>query len=309
MNEAKRNSAQIPPQDDGVFDLAPAPSLPPPPKMSFENGFPVSESVGRAVLQRDVPCGNCGYNLRGLPRNGRCPECGRNIKDSLYRDDRLELCQIEWVRTLCWGLWILLAGLLIFGVAGAAVIAREDQIAMLAIPAAALMATGLWLITTREAAENEPMQPIWPLRILARRGLLLGVVLIGGTFCLITLSGYHVFWQVLAKIMMGITLLCLAMTTFSAGFYLQDIARRVPDDKLSRWFLNITWGIGGSFLVTGCSLVLATVTGQWVLFFTTPVLLASVPLYLLATLAVLALAKNVIAVIQTHPNKMIDNQE
>jgi hypothetical protein len=28
----------------------------------------------------DWPCGMCGYNLRGLARGGRCPECGTGVE-------------------------------------------------------------------------------------------------------------------------------------------------------------------------------------------------------------------------------------
>src|SRR5436190_16799897 len=29
-----------------------------------------------ADVDQDRPCGNCGYNLRGLPPRQACPECG-----------------------------------------------------------------------------------------------------------------------------------------------------------------------------------------------------------------------------------------
>jgi len=32
-----------------------------------------------APIERDLPCENCGYNLRGLSMGGRCPECGDPI--------------------------------------------------------------------------------------------------------------------------------------------------------------------------------------------------------------------------------------
>jgi hypothetical protein len=31
----------------------------------------------------DLPCRACGYNLRGLPTSGRCPECGTDVSDSI----------------------------------------------------------------------------------------------------------------------------------------------------------------------------------------------------------------------------------
>jgi hypothetical protein len=34
-------------------------------------------------LTGDVPCGRCSYNLRGLSRTGRCPECGMQVAESI----------------------------------------------------------------------------------------------------------------------------------------------------------------------------------------------------------------------------------
>jgi len=35
----------------------------------------------------DISCLNCGYNLRGLKPQSRCPECGLNVGDSLARHE------------------------------------------------------------------------------------------------------------------------------------------------------------------------------------------------------------------------------
>ena len=34
-------------------------------------------------IEDDLPCATCGYNLRTLPRKGRCPECGQDVRDSV----------------------------------------------------------------------------------------------------------------------------------------------------------------------------------------------------------------------------------
>jgi hypothetical protein len=39
------------------------------------------------VLDRDVACASCKYNLRGLPLDGKCPECGGSIADSIEADE------------------------------------------------------------------------------------------------------------------------------------------------------------------------------------------------------------------------------
>jgi hypothetical protein len=44
----------------------------------------VDETPTRIVeLRRDVACSACGYNLRGLAVQGRCPECGQEVSVSL----------------------------------------------------------------------------------------------------------------------------------------------------------------------------------------------------------------------------------
>jgi hypothetical protein len=34
-------------------------------------------------IDQDRPCGQCGYNLRGLRPEGRCPECGTDVATTL----------------------------------------------------------------------------------------------------------------------------------------------------------------------------------------------------------------------------------
>jgi len=72
----------------GSYDRAP-PDLP-----SVE--VPDSTVVGETV-QTDVPCHACGYNLRGLSPDGRCPECGRALDETLIAYDRARAAA-AWAR-------------------------------------------------------------------------------------------------------------------------------------------------------------------------------------------------------------------
>lgn len=38
-----------------------------------------------SLLDRDLSCCRCGYSLRGLAREGNCPECGQSVWDSLQQ--------------------------------------------------------------------------------------------------------------------------------------------------------------------------------------------------------------------------------
>jgi hypothetical protein len=49
--------------------------------------------VGSAstLIDADVTCARCGYNLRTLPQDGKCPECGGSVADSLGAQRRRAL--------------------------------------------------------------------------------------------------------------------------------------------------------------------------------------------------------------------------
>jgi hypothetical protein len=66
------------------------------------------------TIDSDRLCGNCGYNLRGLPYNGKCPECGRPISARGRRgfkrfSDNLTDAPMFYLRTLAIGTWMLAA--------------------------------------------------------------------------------------------------------------------------------------------------------------------------------------------------------
>jgi hypothetical protein len=41
------------------------------------------DAAGTSQIAHDLACGGCGYNLRGLSREGQCPECGRPVGESV----------------------------------------------------------------------------------------------------------------------------------------------------------------------------------------------------------------------------------
>jgi hypothetical protein len=54
-----------------------------------------------AVITRDAPCAQCGYNLRTLPVSGKCPECGLPIMDTYARISRPGFMSFD-IRTLAY---------------------------------------------------------------------------------------------------------------------------------------------------------------------------------------------------------------
>ena len=68
------------------------------------------DDAGRLV--RDTRCLNCGYNLRGLSPDGRCPECGYAVELSV-NGDSLDYCNPAWVESLAKGTGWLIAGLFV----------------------------------------------------------------------------------------------------------------------------------------------------------------------------------------------------
>lgn len=66
----------------------------------------------------NIACRSCGYNLRGVDREGLCPECGTSVEWSL-RGFQLRFADRRWLKKLCRGSQLVVTSMtLLFEVGG-----------------------------------------------------------------------------------------------------------------------------------------------------------------------------------------------
>ena len=206
-----------------------------------------------SVVATDTPCRKCGYNLRGLSTDGRCPECGTPVGYS-FHGDLLRFCDPNWVETLykgaksfIIGVVVIILGSIVVGLMGAATGS-----------AAAGRATG-W---TRRAGRMGPhrarvvahdrarpqrpgRRPVRHLAKIIRFALIVGVVqqlLNLLTKMLGPESSITIGLQVLALVA-GI----IGVVGFAHLTYLKKLAMRIPDPvrtaELPTCALPISYGL------------------------------------------------------------------
>jgi hypothetical protein len=129
-------------------------TLPPPPPR-----FPIQPGV---TIQQDVDCASCAYNLRGLQRQGHCPECGAPIAPSLDLENRKQSLPITVVESEprdivgCLSIAVLVP-LLSLGIAAAVALSNFALLGWgLALTMAALVAKPLVAWWTRSNQRRPP---------------------------------------------------------------------------------------------------------------------------------------------------------
>jgi hypothetical protein len=139
------------------------------------------DATAGAVVDEDLPCFRCGYNVRGLACDGQCPECAASIAETLRRHAAelagrllpLDDSDPRWVRKMSWS-----CALLLFGGVGIAA-AHVMSILQLRMPIAVqmplffmpfvLLAMGAWLAGSREPGWSG-RRGTW-VRMLIRAGI------------------------------------------------------------------------------------------------------------------------------------------
>ncbi|MFA9479197.1 hypothetical protein ACERK3_12970 [Phycisphaerales bacterium AB-hyl4] len=61
----------------------------------------------QAAADFDLKCTNCAYDLRGLPTEGTCPECGRTIAESFLTRGAMTRHQLALLACRILALWVL----------------------------------------------------------------------------------------------------------------------------------------------------------------------------------------------------------
>ncbi len=208
---------------------------------------------GRRLLE-DLLCSHCGYNLRGLLSEGRCPECGTEVARSL-RGDLLAAADPAWLERLIRGhLYVTIGyvGFFLFVVAvptmlgwvrlglrvagGSGIPGVVSSVVNLIGIAGSLtlVLTGVVGITSldpRLSLTEEPMV----LRRIAR-GAAIAALLVAVSDCSLQFSsmmGRGV--DLIITIVSSATLMVAsAFTLVAASLYLARLCERIPVPKLAR---------------------------------------------------------------------------
>lgn len=217
------------------------------------------DAEGRVTI--DAPCARCGYNLRGLMCDGRCPECAAPVEHSLCGDELIHASP-EWIDTLARGAaFSAYSWTLRFVVCCTALMttAIGHFVVFLSILLLVdfILAYGVWLFTV-DPPDRSTITAEWNLNRLAR-ALAAGVCAI--VIATIALSQFP---MVILVGSLSETTLC-ALLLACVLLHAMRIARRIPSERRARHaklLFQANAFVGVLVLVSGVRQLLVTRYGR-----------------------------------------------
>lgn len=220
--------------------------------------MPLLDAQG--VIQADISCARCGYNLRGLSRTMACPECATPVAHSLM-GNMLATAEPEWLRTLRKGttlkLWNILLTILfvLVGIVLNSMGVPDMYAVLLALPVSVVGVWAAFLITTQEPRVALHESPITLRRIVRT------CVVIGAFEQIVDVSRSPLAGEIPKPIL--VVLACVVglaaiVAAFGEFVYFRRFARRKPDERLARQTTIVMWGLAASaasMLLAGLVLV------------------------------------------------------
>jgi hypothetical protein len=228
--------------------------------MTADAGIPIARPTvsvpvkldPHGCLDEDISCRKCGYNLRGLSPDGRCPECGTAVGRSL-RGDYLHFADPQWVQTLASGMnWIvagivvgIMVGVITGGLIGSTGLDRI-WLSIIQIAVSLIGLVGYWKVTAPDPAGLENPGKL-SMRKLVR-------------ICQIAALGILLLSLFLPKGPSKLSLIFLLASTplsmigtVAIFTYAGQLALRIPDETKARHCRIVMWGI---LILSGCNTVL-----------------------------------------------------
>jgi len=227
------------------------------------HGFPALPPVkldAGGMLDEDIRCRRCAYNLRSLSPMGRCPECGTAVGRSI-QGDFLRFCEPDWVGTLASGMrWIvagialaIVLGLVCGGLAGAGVLSPVI-INIILYGTSVVGFVGYWKVTTPDPGVTSKESGL-DARNITRLAQVAGLVV--GPLPWIS----HLLPELLNSAILIFSSIVGIAGTIAALLYSRRLALRIPDDKLATSCRSLMWFAGLVMMLGLASLVAVVVIG------------------------------------------------
>lgn len=218
-------------------------------------------------IEQDVACRKCSYNLRGLTADGRCPECGTAVGYSL-QGDLLRFCDPNWVETLRRGAVMFIWGIvLIFvGILGAIALAVSTESSsalvfgrVVVVLGYILSTIGWWLLTQPDPS-GLGEDRYGTARKIIRVSLIVGVAQSVLSVILLTVRMEDSLIMLLSIAILAAEIV-MAIGLFAQCYYLERIALRIPDDKLSQRSHFLMYALGITYTVVQAIKIINALTG------------------------------------------------
>jgi hypothetical protein len=248
----------------------------------------------------DLPCRKCGYNLRSLGGSGRCPECGSAVGLSV-QGDFLRYSDPSWVFGLRRGVNFIIGAIAVIILGLIATIPvrinnralGEDLTLLVNFVGAVMSLFGGWLLTEPDPSGLGEDQ-YGAARKLIRICLVIGIFNQVMNVLRDTLAPPPPVLMLLGLVLFAAAI-CGLIGQFAQLHYLEKLALRIPDDKLSAraHFLKFAIAIAyGALLVFGAATGLAAYTRSNVTFiFGCPTALAGLSLIVFGIMYLLMLER------------------
>lgn len=214
---------------------------------------PVAAAPASDVIQEDIHCRKCGYNLRGLSVQGNCPECG-TVTSLTVAGDRLRCSDPDWLDRIARGCRYIVLGTLLAvtlgclgGGAGMAlgIPVNPAMGAAFGFMLGLVSVYGAWLLTAPEPAR------VGLDRLVTARKVVRYCLIIGLLQGLVQIAAQPLSFNsavaIALLILGGIAGLVGIAGEFAKFLYLQKLSERIPDKTLAgrakflRWAYAAVW--------------------------------------------------------------------